>query len=995
MSSNARPTIKGARGLSAVLACTTALIAPGLLVGFASVVAPTAALAQDFTNGTLVGYVTDVGSKPIAGATVAVTSKSRGFRNTYVTDAKGRFTAPQLAVGDYTVAVSKSGYESLDAQSVQVTLGGGGDYRFALSSSGATEVAAVVIKGTRREGIDFDRATTGAVIKVDETVDRLPVSRDIGGILALVPTVQRNETFGQPSISGSSPAENIFYINGFNLTNTRSFLGAGTVPFNFYSQIDVKTGGLPAEFGRNTGGAVIAVTKSGSNEFHGGFDAYVEPVSLRKNTKNTGLNWDNLANKNFHDNKHERVNNYESDFWLSGPILPDHVFFYGFYNPRHKEDTTYTTGTPDGATSPIRNRDLKTSPFYGGKLDINLTSKQRVEYTYFHNDDTKQVQQLNGTDLSNSQSIRGGEVKIVKYTGNWTDWFTLSALYGRSNYGQTDSGSLDGQAAVFLNGSLVRGNPNLLIAKGADFRENYRVDADLYFNAMGRHHVRLGVDHEQLVSRQIQSYSGGIYYRYYGPGTNCGGSGVVTDNCVRVRDLGSGGSFNTEQSAWYVEDSYDPTDRLSFQFGLRNEDFDNRNSANVSFINIKNNLAPRIAATYDVTGDRSTKLTAYYGRTYLPLAGNLNIRGSGGEHFFQDYYIWTSRNATTLVPVLGTNVASTVLEDGLVPDPKTIASHNLEPQNQDEYSLGLEHKFDNGWKFGVSVTYRKLNAVTEDADTRYNAVGGAAGLCTSLGLATCGTFGNGGYVVINPGKAVVITLGPSFGADAGKVVTIPKGVLGEPAAKREYKALEFTASRAFDGVWGFDGSYILSRGSGNYEGGVKTDLGQADTGGTQDFDEPGYMYGSGGVLPNDHTHQFKAHLTYAPMKNLIVGVTGNLLSPREYGCLGYYPTPADGSGSNNVGSWYCGSKLTPRGSQFSGDWIRTLDLSMTYTLPKFGMVPGSAKVHLDIFNVFNFQDVTTYQEVGETALNTRQNLYSTPVDYQTPRYVRFGLNYAF
>jgi hypothetical protein len=68
---------------------------------------------------------------------------------------------------------------------------------------------------------------------------------------------------------------------------------------------------------------------------------------------------------------------------------------------------------------------------------------------------------------------------------------------------------------------------------------------------------------------------------------------------------------------------------------------------------------------------------------------------------------------------------------------------------------------------------------------------------------------------------------------------------------------------------------------------------------------------------------------------------------------------------------------------------------MTYTLPKFGMVPGSAKVHLDIFNVFNFQDVTTYQEVGETALNTRQNLYSTPVDYQTPRYVRFGLNYAF
>src|SRR3546814_7178177 len=71
------------------------------------------------------------------------------------------------------------------------------------------------------------------------------------------------------SAVGSSVSENVFYVNGLNITDFRQGLGSVTVPFEFYETVDVKNGGYPAEFGRATGAFVNATTKSGSNEFHG------------------------------------------------------------------------------------------------------------------------------------------------------------------------------------------------------------------------------------------------------------------------------------------------------------------------------------------------------------------------------------------------------------------------------------------------------------------------------------------------------------------------------------------------------------------------------------------------------------------------------------------------------------------------------------------------------------------------------------------------------
>ncbi len=71
------------------------------------------------------------------------------------------------------------------------------------------------------------------------------------------------------SLSGTSAAESVYYINGLKVTDQRSFLGYGELPFDFIQTIDTKTGGYQAEYGRATGGVVNIVTRSGNQRMDG------------------------------------------------------------------------------------------------------------------------------------------------------------------------------------------------------------------------------------------------------------------------------------------------------------------------------------------------------------------------------------------------------------------------------------------------------------------------------------------------------------------------------------------------------------------------------------------------------------------------------------------------------------------------------------------------------------------------------------------------------
>nr|WP_246465569.1 TonB-dependent receptor [Novosphingobium jiangmenense] len=981
-------------------------------------------MAQNVTAATLSGTVVDDAGNPVPGATVTVESAGTGFTRTTTAASNGTFSVVGLQVGTYNVTVAANGFTTTRSENVAVTLGGN-NYDFTVSNEAPT-TGEIVVRGAPVRRVDFSGTATGQVFSVQEVAENLPVPRSIEAIQLLTPQATSGDTaFGGISLAGSSVAENIFYINGMNVTNFRTFVGGTTVPFEFYDQVQVKTGGYQAEFGRNTGGAVIALTRSGSNTFHGGFNVYYEPNALRNDRPNT------YAARNDQDYL-ERV---EGNIWASGPIIKDRLFFFGFFNPRYSTsgDTARTqgiiaaTGAPDGNfTDTQRVTQKSNTPFYGGKLDLNLFDGHRVEATYFNDSDTNKVyvRNLSSGALSQVNESRGGENYIFKYTGSFTDWLTISGLYGRSKFNQTDAGPQDADPYVVDRRSgvakLLSGNPNALVASGRDDRENFRVDVDLNFSLLGEHKLRFGWDYEKLFAASISEYSGGIAYIFERAGASGARNGLIAPNTdyARVQTYAAGGNFKSNNTAYYVQDDWDLTDRINLSLGLRNDKFVNKTSLGTNFVSIKNQWAPRLGINFDPTGEKKARLSAFYGRYYLPVAANTNIRLGGAELFLRDFYTLPTGaggvySGSLTAPTLGTKVDGVVFSDGTVSPPATLVSQNLKPQYMDEFIVGGEYRFDNKMRIGINVIHRKLGTVLEDVDLdgdgqAYDSIIGA--YCATQTLAYCNattepTVNGGGYILMNPGRDAVFQVTDAAGNL--QPITIPASFIGIPKAKRDYWAVELNWERPFDGTWGLNASYVWSRSWGNYEGGVKSDTGQDDTGITSDFDEPGYVDGATGYLPNHRAHTFKVFGSYKPTPRWLLSFNALLQSPRKFGCIGTYPKN-DGRGSDSTAaSWYCNAQIAAgvldgtlnepigRGRAFQSDWNKRLDLGVAYTIPMESLA-GGITLRADVFNVFNFKSKLDFQELGDrNDASIREWFYGLPTSYQTPRYVRFGVSANF
>src|SRR6185295_11259295 len=132
---------------------------------------------------------------------------------------------------------------------------------------------------------------------------------------------------GQSSITvyGSSGAENAFYIDGVNTTNMEYGFQGKELNFEFISEVDVKTGGYEAEFGRSTGGIINVITKSGGNTFTGDVFGYTDTDSLQSDAKpvvstggtQTGFN----------------KNDFGAD--LGGYVMRDRLWFFAAYDGVH------------------------------------------------------------------------------------------------------------------------------------------------------------------------------------------------------------------------------------------------------------------------------------------------------------------------------------------------------------------------------------------------------------------------------------------------------------------------------------------------------------------------------------------------------------------------------------------------------------------------------------------------------------------------------------
>jgi len=958
-----------------------------------------------------------------AGATITIESMATGAKRTSSAGESGRFSFTQLPAGRYKVT---SGGQTREV-SVNAGVGTSADFV-------AKELEGMVVTGESINPIDLSSVESATVFTAEQ-LHKIPVGRDVTNVALLAPgTVKGDTGFGNlASFGGSSVAENGYYINGFDVTNIRTFLSYASLPFEAIQEQGVKTGGYGAEYGRSLGGVISIVTKRGSNEWEFGASAYWSPSSLREEGRDVASRDPARANSNdplyVYRSKNE-ADGLKVNLYGGGPIIQDRLFFFGMIEGLDNRRDTYSSESSSSTSSDEPNGMIK--------LDWNISDNHMVEFTGIRNrndyttrsysSDSEYYTTFHDNLVSESVYEDGGEVFIGKYTGYLTDNFTLSVtggyLLNSDNFLTNPDASIENCVTTYdsfaggLNyvgcwdeAHFGTGPRDPDFGPDEDEREAFRVDGEWL---LGDHQVRFGVDREKFTSSHAGqiTYSGGVYYRGFTIGANGRGNfnGVVVNlapgtRYVRVRERASASaSYDVINEAIYLEDSWQATDTLVVYGGLRSETFENLNGIGETFIESDQLIAPRLGFSWDAVGDGTWKVFGNAGRYYIPVATNTNIRASGGESTSQEFFLIQGFDPVTGQPIgLGAQLGATALDDTITNpvNSATIAADNLNPMHQDEFILGTQFALSDNWTLGLKGIRREVKDGMDDHCGHQ----AAASWAEDNGYDNFDPGSQARCFLVNPGNDADMALDLE---DDGTftVVTIDESYFGLPKYQRSYNAVEFFFERAGGDRWAMQGSWTISHSYGNVEGYVNSSLEQGDPGLTQDFDHALFVDGSYGDLPNDRRHALKLFGSYELTDEWRFG--GNLLvqSGRPVNCQGYIPQDDPSIGVDSAyfplygaSSFYCrdpqGNRtLTQRGQFGRTPWTRTLDANLAYTP---GFADGKLTLQADVFNLFDADTVTEFNEVGDlTSTSTSLSPeYLNDINFQAPRSVQFSVRYDF
>lgn len=970
-----------------------------------------------------------------AGATVVIENPETGFRREIAVPADGSFRATAIQPGTYRVTVRGADGTTKVRENVVVNAGVGTSLDLAAPVAGGAvandgnTLDTVRVRGIRAVNPIDVSSVESTTILTSEQIAKIPVPRDTTSVALLAPgTVRGDAAFGNlASFGGASVAENQYYVNGFNITNSFRSLNFSQVPFEAIAEQQVKTGGYGAEFGRSLGGVVNQITKRGTNEFHAGGNIFWNPERLRAHRRDVYYRDGGLRE----DNSDDETSSYTASAWASGALIQDKLFAYGLIQYTDTKSDTF------GSVNSKTNTGGSTkSPSYLLKMDWSVNDSNLLELTAFSDkrDFTTRVYQnplgvnergaLVGTDYSEA----GGDNYVLRYTGYFTDNLTLSALYGHGTYSRSQRLRTAAGVDVRYSGNLnnpATGCPVVVDARPAsrtsvtgvyasscnitggsidredskDTRDQFRVDADW---TLGAHQLRFGIDIDNYESVAGTAIEGGRQWRY----STSGGRDIV-----RERVVNQGATVEVRQRAFYVQDNWSITDNFIAYLGARWDSFENLNGQGEKYVDIKNQFGPRLGFSWDVNGDSSFKVYGNAGRYALPLTSSVAVRGASASLFTQQTFFFTGVDPVTGAPTGLTQRTPLIYingEFGSAKNAQTIATNNLKPMYQDEYILGFQKALNSHFNVGARGIFRDLKTAIDD-NCDYAAVLEAAGFVDGVRNGRAAVLPNAGFPycrLFNPGQdATVLT--DFFGDGNLESTTIPGDRLS-PKAKRTYKAVELFTDVTFEKLF-IQASYTWAQSKGNTEGGVKSDIGQADTSVTQDFDYKELTVDTYGFLPNDRRHSLKIFGNYEFTDEWSMGANLLVQSGRPINCFGTLDlNPGPGFSPHPYGSSFmrCATNTNPliggtedatvvrapRGSQGRLPWTNSLDLNFAYR-PSF--VKG-LQLKMDIFNVFNHQKVTSISEVQQDG-STGQLLrtYRMPTSFQAPRSVRFMVQYDF
>jgi outer membrane receptor protein involved in Fe transport len=329
-------------------------LAPVLAVALAA--APAARAQQATTTGTVRGAVTTQDGSPLVGATVVAVNEQTGVRRGTQADDRGRYRVPFLDPGTYTLRAQRIGYRPLERTGVRVALGQVQDLDFALETA-PTQLAEQRVVASATPLIETTK--TGTSARIDERqIAQLPTNgRNFKDLVVLAPgtsDVSGGGAGGGQSIGGGRTASSNLLMDGVN--NNESFFGGDArggdrAPFSYsieaVKEIQVITAGYDVERGNFTGGTVNAVTKSGTNQFHGSLFGFL------RDDKAAGVK---LTGEDFSGAPPADFSRKQYGLALGGPIVKDRAHFFFTYDRQKARDPRplFVGGSLDPASPAFR-----------------------------------------------------------------------------------------------------------------------------------------------------------------------------------------------------------------------------------------------------------------------------------------------------------------------------------------------------------------------------------------------------------------------------------------------------------------------------------------------------------------------------------------------------------------------------------------------------------------------------------------------------------------
>ena len=332
--------------------------------------------AQTF-RGTILGTVTDPSGAVVAGATVTVKNVGTGLQRTTQTSADGSYALPELQIGTYTVTITLSGFQTFVATGVTVDVAS--ERRVDAAMKTGQVSTKVEVSGELLPQVETTSAELGGTLTA-QTIESLPVNgRDYQKLIYLNPGIAGSPdqisdspgSYGVFSMNGSRGRANNFLLDGTDMNdgfrndpaiNEAGVFGdpATILPLDAVAELKVISN-YEAEYGRNSGAVINIVTKSGTNELHGGLLEYFRTGKLGARNY-----------FNFDPDPKSPFNNNQFGGSLGGPIVKDKAFFYLDYEGQRENGAQAgTTCVPDPAVIAATEASITGS---GGTVDPVITS---------------------------------------------------------------------------------------------------------------------------------------------------------------------------------------------------------------------------------------------------------------------------------------------------------------------------------------------------------------------------------------------------------------------------------------------------------------------------------------------------------------------------------------------------------------------------------------------------------------------------------------------